>query len=106
MNELTTDRILSVIQELNKTYHGSGFKIVGIFGSYARGENSPTSDIDMAYEIDQERFHKDNAFAQLDELETIREKLESIFHRRVDLVSYKSNNALFKERISRELLTA
>ncbi|MEN8146686.1 MAG: nucleotidyltransferase domain-containing protein [Campylobacterota bacterium] len=106
MRELTIEQILSVIQELNEEYAGTGFKLVGVFGSYARGENAPTSDIDIAYEIDQQRFHKDNAFAQLEEMGKIRTVLEKRFQRKVDLVSFKSNNIVFKERISKEMLTA
>ncbi len=106
MREISQETILKCIREMNGMYEKEGLKLVGLFGSYARGDNSELSDIDIAYEIDQSRFHPDNAFAQLDALQTVRETLQKRLGRRVDLVSVKSDNPVFKDRLEKELLSA
>lgn len=106
MKKITVATILQTLREINDEYAERGFKLVGLFGSYARGEDAPTSDIDIAYAIDKKRFHRGDAFAQLDELEQIRIRLERIFRRRVDLVSYNSANPIVKSRLEKELLGA
>jgi len=84
------------LEKLKKRYESEGFLIVGIFGSVARGEEDPFSDIDIAYKIDHSRFFPDNAFKKLIRIEEIKKELESIFGKRVDLVPYKESFGIAK----------
>lgn len=57
-----------------------GIETIGIFGSVARGEDTPDSDVDIIYEFKPEYDTYDTYF-------DLSEYLESLFRRPVDLVS-------------------
>ena len=60
-----------------------GARKIGVFGSFARGSARADSDVDVYVEFDDSRRTYDNFFG-------LHELLESLFHRRVDLVTDKS----------------
>ena len=49
---MNKETIIRDIQQLNKKYGQDGFKIVSLFGSYARDSYDMYSDIDLTYKID------------------------------------------------------
>ena len=65
---------------------------VGLFGSAARGQMKPTSDVDILVEIG-------NDISLLDFV-GIKQELEKKLRRRVDLVEYKA----LKPRLTRQIL--
>ena len=67
-----------------------------IFGSAARGEDGPDSDVDILVEFDQERTPGFFGFIGL------QQDLEDILHKKVDLLTYNSINHLLKDRILQE----
>ena len=87
------EEIKKILNE-NKTIIKKKFKVkeIGIFGSYARGENKPKSDIDVLVEFDEPV----GFFAFLD----LEEYLENILGLKVDLVSKKA----LKPRIGKYIL--
>ena len=81
------------LQEKSKLYQDEGIKIVGIFGSYARGDYDEYSDVDIAYKIDYDKFftkYKDG-FSQILRLDDIRKELEKFLGKKVDFIPYKSD---------------
>ncbi|MBI3873852.1 MAG: nucleotidyltransferase domain-containing protein [Arcobacter sp.] len=58
-------QVIMDLKTLNNKYEKNGFKIVSLFGSYARNTNDIFSDIDLTYSIDYDLFSKDNAFLAL-----------------------------------------
>ena len=107
MKQLTLDSILAVLRTLNEEYGREGFRLLGIFGSYARESADPFSDIDIAYRIDHDRFHPGDAFAKLEAIETIRRRLERELRRRVDLVPYpRDSDSPLARRLRKELKSA
>ena len=72
----------------------NGVAKAGIFGSYARGEETPKSDLDILVEFK-------GGKSLLDLVRTERELGESI-NRKVDLVTYRSIHPLLKESILRD----
>ena len=70
-------------------------KKIGIFGSYARNENSAKSDIDVLYEFE--------TTIRLFSLIQLKEELETKLKRKVDLVSEKYLNPKLKNKILTEL---
>ena len=58
-----------------------GVEEIGLFGSFARGENLPDSDVDIL--VKRKIQTLDNYFSLLD-------YLESKFHKKIDLVTYHS----------------
>lgn len=80
---MTIDRIIKILKEhereLKEKY---GVKSIGIFGSYVRGEQKQTSDLDILVE-----FEKPVDFFEFLELE---EYLENLLGVKVDLVLKKT----------------
>ena len=71
-----------------------GITKLGIFGSVARGEQTPDSDVDVCYE------GKAPTFLTLDMIQT---ELEQLFDCKVDLVRVRDNmNSLLRQRILKD----
>ncbi len=69
---------------------------LAVFGSYARGESRPESDIDVLVE-----FEKDAKIGFL-ELARIQRELSELFQRSVDLVPVSGLKTLIREEVLRE----
>ena len=81
------------LKQKSKLYQDEGIEIVGIFGSYARGDYDEYSDVDIAYKIDYDKFfakYKDG-FSQILRLDDIRKELEKFLGKKVDFIPYKSD---------------
>lgn len=69
---------------------------LGYFGSYARGEASPESDVDIVFKTD---------YPNLLLTSRLRLDLIEIFNRPVDVIRYRENmNPRFKARLDREAI--
>ena len=73
----------------------SGVKKAGIFGSYARGDQSKRSDIDILIEVKGRKF-------SLFDLVALENKLKDSLEMDVDLITYNGISPLLRERILRE----
>ena len=74
---MTRDEILKKLEENRETIRRFGVRRLGIFGSYARGEQGEASDMDFLVEFENATF--DNYF-------DLKFFLEDLFGRPVDLV--------------------
>jgi uncharacterized protein len=74
---------LAIMQAHLEEIHRLGARRVGIFGSYARGDEAEDSDVDVYVEFDDAKRTYDNFFA-------LHELLEMCLGRRVDLVTDKA----------------
>ena len=74
---------LAIIQERIDELRKLGARRIGVFGSFAKGEAGPESDVDVYLQFEEGQSTYDNLFA-------IGELLEQAFGRRVDLVTDKS----------------
>ncbi len=99
---MNKDTIIRVVKHFNEEYVNSGFQLVSLFGSYAKGTYDVFSDIDLTYRIDHDRFYKDNAFAKLEELEKIQKELEKMFHKKVDLIAANTKNYRMQQSLKNE----
>ncbi|MCI0589565.1 MAG: nucleotidyltransferase family protein [Planctomycetes bacterium] len=73
----TRDEILQALSANRATLKGLGVRKIALFGSAARGEASPSSDVDILVRLDRETF---DAYMDLKEF------LESVFGCPVDLI--------------------
>ena len=73
---------------------------IGIFGSYARGEATEMSDIDVIVEFDE---NTDDLFDKKYEL---RESLTTYFHKNIDLCRESAIKPVFKSLILKEAIYA
>ena len=96
-NELGRDQILSMLK-VYYLYNKStlGIERIGLFGSFARNEGRPDSDIDIIITL---------AKPDLFQYFTIANQLETVFGRHIDLVSSKSTfPESFKNRLEKEAI--
>jgi len=93
---MTREEVIEVLslhkQELSTLF---GVTKLGLAGSYARGEATEESDIDVIVEI-----QSDNKFRSFFNLLYF---LEEAFHRKIDLATEASLKSLVRERILRDI---
>lgn len=92
-NELTT-AIWGIKQAILPVLRRHGVKRAGMFGSFARGEATPESDVDILVELDGQ--------ASLLDFIGIKLELEDVLGRRVDLVEYAAVKPRLRDRVLRE----
>jgi hypothetical protein len=88
---MTQEQLKQGILPLLERY---GVRRASLFGSVARGDDTPDSDIDILVEL------PDNA--SLLELAGLKIDLEEVLHRDVDVLTYDSLHPLLRDRILRE----
>ena len=95
---MTRDYIIYTIHShkpyLEKTF---GFKNVFLFGSFASNHTTETSDIDLLVEADKSKKTYSNYLQA-------KEFLQTIFHRKIDLVYKESLHPLIQEEIQEDLI--
>ena len=92
-NAYTLDEIKTKVSDKARQY---GVKKVYLFGSYARGEASPGSDIDICIEK--------GSIRTLFELSGFCQDLEEILGYKVDLVTTSGLSGEFKEQIEKDMV--
>jgi predicted nucleotidyltransferase len=80
---LTKDRIIRLIRESKTRLNSLGVESIGLFGSFAKGNASPQSDVDILVGFDPGKKTYDN-FIDICFL------LEELFGRKVELVTTES----------------
>lgn len=94
---LTSQEILNQIETHGQELRALGVRRLGLFGSVVRGEATESSDLDFVVEMEQKTFD-----AYMD----IKERLETLFKRRIDLIPADSIKPTLKARILRETVYA
>ena len=99
----------SITECIQRAKHYKGVSRIGVFGSFARAEQTEESDIDILYDyhyVDSDDNGIDNTFEFLDVLENDLGKL--LDNRVIDFTSYKglldSKNDILKENVLRDVI--
>lgn len=96
---------MRLIRETKIELLDEGFVILGIFGSQARNDAKPTSDVDILYRLDAPKFLSKyggfRAYARIDE---IKELLKARLHKDVDLADADTLNEIGKKYILKDLV--
>jgi len=91
---------INVLNEhVTEIFEQFGVQKIGIFGSVVRGENTPESDIDILVEFSPGKKTFDNYFG-------LKQYLESLFGRRVDLVTTDGLHPYIRKNVLREVVYA
>lgn len=96
---MKTRKEIEEILRKHKPFLREKFKVkkIGIFGSYARGEESKESDVDILVE-----FYEQIGWEFID----LQEFLEEILGEKVDLVTVKALRPQLKDKILEEVVYA
>jgi predicted nucleotidyltransferase len=95
---MTKQEILNYLKSQQHNYSDKfGIKFIGLFGSFARDEANEKSDIDILYEIEENK-----KLSMFKYLKLINE-LENNFHRKVDLVRKATLKPQIKNYVYQDL---
>jgi len=92
--EIIKQKIVSALMKLKSDFH---VKSIGLFGSFARGDQSADSDIDLLIEFEPGKKSADNFFSACDYLETL-------LDHNIDAVTPAGLSPHMKPFIEKELL--
>lgn len=92
----TKENVLALIEQHQDRIRAAGVKRLGLFGSFARGEQEPGSDIDLLVDFQPEQKSFDN-FINLAFF------LEELLGRRVELVTVESLSPYLRHHIMEEV---
>jgi len=92
LNLETTDLLKSHIQDIKANF---AVKRIGIFGSFSRGEQKESSDIDILVEFEKPTFRN---FMDLSFY------LEDLFGRKVDLVTVKGLHPRIRSFVEKDVI--
>ncbi|MCP5051231.1 MAG: hypothetical protein GY940_28960 [bacterium] len=96
---MTKEDILNFLGKKKHDFKASFYiKEIGIYGSYARGEQKESSDIDIVYILEEK--HDFSYFKYLE----LGEMLSAEFKKKVELVNYKYMNPLIKYKAQKEII--
>lgn len=94
---MTREEILEILKE-HKSYIVNEFEVdkIGLFGSYAKGNQTQDSDIDIYVEFRHKTF---------DNLAGLWNYLEELYHKKVDLFhKHKNNNKVIISNIQKDVI--
>lgn len=94
---LTAEQVLKELAQHRATLRGFGVKRLGLFGSVARGEARPDSDLDFVVELERHTYADYSALLFF---------LEDLFGRRVDLVEAEALKPRLRPYVEAEVLYA
>lgn len=86
MSILNKEIILNKLKEINPSIEKDGIKLLGLFGSYSRDEANENSDIDILIETTPFFLEKNRGLKAFLKLEELKNNLESIFAKNIDIV--------------------
>ncbi|WP_455757563.1 nucleotidyltransferase family protein [Sulfurimonas sp.] len=96
--------IFNKIKSLKETLKNDGFIIDGIFGSYARDENTKDSDVDILYHLDEIFYKKYNGFIGFKKLDEIKDLISATIDKKIDLAPKNNLSKTAKKYILDEVV--
>jgi uncharacterized protein len=99
-----SQEILDKIKSLKNKYDPQGFIVLGVFGSFARGDETEKSDVDILYDCSDHLFEKYKGWDFLEFYENVKADFEKELGRKVDLADRKALNRIGKKYILPEVI--
>ena len=99
----TKKEIIEFLQTIKIKFQANGIEEIALFGSYARGEESVYSDIDIAIRKDSVFLQNNNAYDYFNRVALLKELLGKKFHRNIDIFDLDSDSTM-KQTISKDLI--
>ncbi|MEA1952773.1 MAG: nucleotidyltransferase domain-containing protein [Campylobacterota bacterium] len=101
---MTKNEILQKIKVLKETLSKDGFVIDGIFGSYARGDYTEKSDVDILYHLDKTFLDKYSGFIGFKRLDEIKKIISKAINKEIDLAPKNNLSSTAKKYIMKDVL--
>jgi uncharacterized protein len=103
-SELMRQDILDKIRFLKNKYDPQGFIVIGVFGSFARGDETEKSDIDILYDCSDSLFNRYSGWDFFGFYEEVKADFERELGRKVDLADRKALNRIGEKYILPEVV--
>ena len=103
---MNRNEVLQKLSTLKPLLREDGIVLLGIFGSYARNEQSDESDIDILYTLKNPRqfAKKHGGFGAFSKLREIKEDLTKVLGKEIDFVEKSSLSRTGRKYILEELV--
>jgi uncharacterized protein len=101
---MNREAIIATLQSRQAEFKALGAVSLSLFGSAARGEATGRSDIDLAVTLDPATMPR--GFYYIGRLEELRERLEAVLGRPIDLVAEPVEKQRFQQEIDRDRVRA
>jgi hypothetical protein len=96
--------LLQTLKTLKPSLQKEGFIIDGIFGSYARGDFTENSDVDILYHLEPLFMEKYGGFIGFKKLNDIKVQISSLLKKDVDLAPINNLSETGKKYILSEIV--
>lgn len=96
--------LLNRIKLLKNEYQKEGIILIGVFGSYARGDHTSDSDIDILFELTENFYKKYPGWGAYPVIDKCQESLTNLLGKKVDLANKNALNEIGKKYILPELI--
>ena len=103
-DRLSKADILDYISMIKPIFLKKGIKIVGLFGSFTKGDDNIYSDIDIAIQKNKNAFKNGNIFEYFEIINEIKSSIQKNLGRNVDIFDIDSVSP-FVETIKKELIS-
>lgn len=101
---MTRDRILTQLRQHQAELRSAGVVKLSLFGSVARGDDGPESDVDVAVKLTDEVMR--SGFGYFSTLSRLKERIEAITGKSVDIVSEPIEKESLRLAIERDRANA
>ncbi|MGO9173944.1 MAG: nucleotidyltransferase family protein [Rhodomicrobium sp.] len=98
------DAIIAKLAEHRAELEGLGVVSASLFGSTARGDNNPASDIDIAVKLDPARTPR--GLDYIGYVDAIQERLEVLLEKEVDVVPEPARKQRLQDQIDKDRVVA
>ena len=99
----TRENILRYLSDIKSDLSQNGIARIGLFGSYARGEDTLYSDIDIAIQKEEGYLNRRSAYDYFDEIAKIKRLISAQFHRNSDVFDLDSASSM-KDSILKDIV--
>ena len=96
--------ILKQLVSLKQILLSDGFIIDGVFGSFARDEDTKDSDVDILYHLNAKFYEQYSGFIGFKKLDEIKEFISKTLNKKIDLAPKTNLSRTAKKYILNEVL--
>lgn len=101
---MKSDEAIALLRAHERDLRAAGVESVSIFGSVARGEATPGSDLDLVVRVD--AAFREGGFAYFGRLDALNTQLSDIFGCPVDIVTEPVRKDRLRQEIARDAALA
>jgi len=97
------EEILQILSDIKQEYSKNKLEKIGLFGSFAKENATPYSDVDIAIKKSDDFLKYYSSYEYFSFIETLKTKLQKAFRRKVDIFDLDSQSEI-KHYIEKEVI--